>query len=75
MPDEFDVKIKVISLQKARDKHGPTALALLAVLLSKVGDTDLDDSKDSGSGMKVTAKGKLEIPFWCMGVAPRQAEH
>ena len=31
VPDEFPVKIKVSSLQEARDKHGLTALALPAV--------------------------------------------
>ena len=50
-------------MQEARDKHGLTALALLAVSPSKVDDSDLDDSKDSGSGTKGTAKGKLEIPL------------
>ena len=63
LPDEFAVRIKVGSLQEARDKHGLTALALLAVSPSKVDDSDLDDSKDSGSGTKGTAKGKLEIPL------------
>ena len=61
LPDEFAVRIKLGSLQEARDKHGLTALALLAVSPSKVDDSDLDDSKDSGSGTKGTAKGKLEI--------------
>ena len=40
-----------------------TALALLAVSPSKIEDSDLNDSKDSGSGTKGTAKGKLEIPL------------
>ena len=57
------MRIKVGSLQEARDKHGLTALALLAISPSKVDDSDLDDSKDSGSGTKGTAKGKLEIPL------------
>ena len=63
LPDEFAVRIKVGGLQEARDKHGLTALALLAVSPSKVDDSDLHDSKDSGSGTKGTAKGKLEIPL------------
>ena len=63
LPDEFAVRVKVGSLQEARDKHGLTALALLAVSPSKVDDSDLDDSKDSGSGTRGTAKGKLEIPL------------
>ena len=63
LPDEFGLRIKVGSLQEARDKHGLTALAQLAVSPSKVDDSDLDDSKDSGSGTKGTAKGKLEIPL------------
>ena len=63
LPDEFAVRIKVGSLQEARDKHGLTALALLAVSPSRVEDSDLDDSKDSGSGTKGNAKGKLEIPL------------
>ena len=57
------MRIKVGSLQEARYKHGLTALALLAVSPSKVDDSDLDDSKDSGSNTKGTAKGKLEIPL------------
>ena len=63
LPGEFAVKIKVGSLQEARNKHGLTALALLAVSPSKVEDSHLDDSKGSGSGTKGTAKGKLEIPL------------
>ena len=63
LPDEFAVKIKMSSLQEARDKHGLTALWLLAVSPSKVEDSDLDDSKDSGSSTNGTAKGKLEIPL------------
>ena len=63
LPDEFAAKTKVGCLQEARDKHGLTALVLLAVSPSKVEDSNLKDSKDSGSGTKGTAKGKLEIPL------------
>ena len=63
LPEEFAVRIKVGTLQEARDQNGLTALALLAVSSSKVDDSDLDDSKDSGSGTKGTAKGKPEIPL------------
>ena len=63
LPDKFAMKIKVSSLQEAGDKHGLTALALLAVSSSEVEDSDLDDSKDSGSGTKGTAKKKPEIPL------------
>ena len=61
LPVKLAVKIKVSSLQEERDEYELTAIALLAVSPSRLEDSGLGDSKDSGSGTKGTAKGKLEI--------------
>ena len=65
LPDEFAVRIKVGNLQEARDKHGLTALALLAVSPFKVDDSDLTTAKIQGVVRRAQRKESWRYLYLC----------